>query len=66
MTQTTMTGPQGSGRDRARPDTRLATGFLKPVALPALAAAVQAVRPQPRPTKPKSLPAFLLKETELG
>ena len=39
---------------------------FKPVALPALAAAVQAVKRQPASTRALELPAILRKETMLG
>ncbi|MCB5175219.1 hypothetical protein [Microvirga lenta] len=39
---------------------------FKPVALPALAAAVHAVRQQPRHPKSQALPAILRKESALG
>lgn len=48
------------------PVTQSETPAFKPVALPALAAAVHAVRPQPRPPKSQDLPAFLRKEALEG
>jgi hypothetical protein len=42
------------------------TPAFKPVALPALAAAMHAVRPQPRLPKSRELPAILRKESQLG
>ncbi len=64
MTQTTITEPHARDQDRARREGGLVTSF-KPVALPALAAAVQAVRPRPCKAQPKALPVFL-REAELG
>jgi hypothetical protein len=46
----------------ARPETPV----FKPVALPALAAAVRASQPQPRHPKIQQLPAILRKEAMLG
>jgi hypothetical protein len=42
--------------------SRRAEAVFKPVALPALAAAVCAVRQQPSPTPPRELPPFLRKD----
>ena len=51
----TAQGPNTPPADRP---TRVAQGF-KPVALPALAAAVQAGKAAPRRTKPRDLPPIL-------
>ncbi|MBB4040259.1 hypothetical protein GGR34_001910 [Microvirga flocculans] len=57
-----------SGRD-ARPGKQHAGPSIpafKEVALPALAAAVQAAKPQQSPPKPAAPPAILRKEAMLG
>lgn len=55
--------------DRPRPSkppaARTEAPAFKPVALPALAAAVHAVRPQPNAPKSQELPAILRKESQL-
>jgi hypothetical protein len=63
MTQ--AANPRRSMPDQRRSDSLAQPGF-KPVALPALAAAIQAARMQPRERKPSDLPAILRKETTLG
>ncbi len=54
-------------RAPAQPSTaRPETPAFKPVALPALAAAMQAARFQPQSPKVQELPAILRKEAMLG
>ena len=56
--QSTLQGP--ANRDRQRvPD-------FKPVALPALKAAVQAMRKEPRRPERRELPAILRKDSDAG
>jgi hypothetical protein len=49
-----------SQTQKTRPESR--TPAFKPVALPAVAAAMRAARPQPRRPKNHELPAILRKE----
>ena len=51
---------QGSQPERRQ--ARQAEAVFKPVALPALAAAVHAARQQPSPARPREVPHFLRKE----
>ncbi|HEY8382894.1 MAG TPA: hypothetical protein VIL09_12175 [Microvirga sp.] len=57
------TAPQPDHRaaQNVRPEAR-----FKPVALPALAAAVKAAQTQPRPVKHHDVPAILRKEALVG
>ncbi|MBM6592631.1 hypothetical protein [Microvirga pudoricolor] len=52
-------------RQESRQQAQSGTAF-KPVALPALAAAVHASRKQPQHKKTSELPAILRKEAQLG
>jgi hypothetical protein len=66
MTQHAVTqDPRSRSQEAARQGARPAPDF-KPVALPALAAAVRASRIRPRSETRKDLPAILRKETEIG
>jgi hypothetical protein len=59
-TEPRSTVPSSANRDRQRvPD-------FKPVALPALKAAVQAMRTEPRRPERRELPAILRKDSDAG
>ena len=60
-----MTDHRSNDQDTARRDAN-ATHAFKPVAMPALKAAVRAIRPQPPRASDRELPAILRKDANLG